>query len=64
MCWLVAQQSDHAEKIGQGASSAFDGLSGLFSDIAGSAQWGRWIGYILAIALGLWLLRKLGILRG
>jgi hypothetical protein len=63
---LVAQQDrvGNAEKVGKGAADAFDGISGFFSSVADDSQWGRWIGYALLIAAGLWLLRKLGILRG
>lgn len=64
MYWLVAQQGQNAEQVGKGAADALEGVAGFFSDLAASPDFGKWLGYVLLVAVGLWLLRRLGIMRG
>jgi hypothetical protein len=60
----VAQSGEHAEQVGKGSSDALDGLSGLYSDLTSDPTWGKFVGWALIAAVGLWLLRLLGLRRG
>ena len=61
---LLAQDSANAEQVGSGVSDAVNGLAGILEDLTGSSDWGSIIGWIIVIAVGLWVLRLIGLRRG
>jgi len=64
MYWLVAQdtQPDNAKEAGQGAAQMLSGAVDWLTGFANGPN-GEWLGYLILIVLGLWLLRRMGVMR-